>query len=294
MIYRNIYKKTLHEISKKGQWKTGTKGRYMELQGYAFKRNAKSVLYDLLSLVQVSDKAINSELAWYFAGDKSIASLIENGNNQWMKPVFKYAKKEGKLPVGIEDFTQFKEYINQNLDKLHTPEFAELLSTGYSYPYYFAKCFQPCWNGVKKAPDSRNNEIYLGSDESLNKHDTAQNPCVSNIHFLADGDTLNVNVVWRSCDFSAGFIYDLIEMYILLYSIATAIGYKVGYINAFFGTVHIYENNYETTLALLDAPLNKKWKAEITSSKADLDNNIAPTISIENSKSNALKIKLNA
>lgn len=113
-----------------------------------------------------------------------------------------------------------------------------------SYPTYFEQLPKLIDKINNEKRSSKNYVLFLGS----NNTESNQQPCLSLIQFQIDNNKLIVSAYQRSSDASLGLPSDIYHLYL----ISKQIKVKLKSITLFLGNVHIYENNIEPTLKLLD------------------------------------------
>ena len=113
-----------------------------------------------------------------------------------------------------------------------------------SYPTYFEQLPKLIDKINKEKRTSKNYILFLGS----NNTESNQQPCLSLIQFQIDNGKLVVSAYQRSSDASLGLPADIYHLYL----ISKQINIKLKSITLFLGNVHIYENNIESTMNLLE------------------------------------------
>lgn len=118
-----------------------------------------------------------------------------------------------------------------------------------SYPTYFEKLPKLIEKINKEKRNSKNYVMFLGSTDS----ESNQQPCLSLIQFQIDNGKLLLSAYQRSSDASLGLPSDLYHLYL----ISKQINVPLKSITLFLANVHIYENNIESTNALLEGKQTK-------------------------------------
>lgn len=118
-----------------------------------------------------------------------------------------------------------------------------------SYPTYFEKLPSLINKINKEKRSSKNYVMFLGSTDA----ESNQQPCLSLIQFQIDRGKLVVTAYQRSSDANLGLPADIYHLYL----ISKQIDVPLKSITLFLGNVHIYENNIESTKALLKGDVVK-------------------------------------
>lgn len=113
-----------------------------------------------------------------------------------------------------------------------------------SYPTYFEQLPKLLDKINKEKRTSKNYVLFLGS----NNTESNQQPCLSLIQFQIDNGKLIVTAYQRSSDANLGLPADIYHLYL----ISKQINVPLKSITLFLGNVHVYENNIDSTKALLD------------------------------------------
>jgi thymidylate synthase len=113
-----------------------------------------------------------------------------------------------------------------------------------SYPTYFEQLPKLIEKINKERRTSKNYVLFLGS----NNTESNQQPCLSLIQFQIANGKLVVSAYQRSSDASLGLPSDIYHLYL----ISKQIGLPLKSITLFLANVHVYENNIDSTRALLD------------------------------------------
>ena len=113
-----------------------------------------------------------------------------------------------------------------------------------SYPTYFEKLPKLINKINSEKRSSKNYVLYLGANDT----ETNQQPCLSLIQFQIERGKLVLSAYQRSSDASLGLPSDIYHLYL----ISRQINIKLKSITLFLGNVHIYENNINSTLELLE------------------------------------------
>lgn len=112
-----------------------------------------------------------------------------------------------------------------------------------SYPTYFEQLPKLIDKINKEKRNSKNYVLFLGS----NNTESNQQPCLSLIQFQVVNQKLVITAYQRSSDASLGLPSDIYHLYL----ISKQIKLQIKSITLFLGNVHIYDNNIESTKALL-------------------------------------------
>lgn len=113
-----------------------------------------------------------------------------------------------------------------------------------SYPTYFEQ-LPPLISKInKELRNSKNYVLFLGS----NNTESNQQPCLSLIQFQIENGKLIISAYQRSSDGSLGLPSDIYHLYL----ISKQINLPLKSIHLSLGNVHIYENNLENTIKLLE------------------------------------------
>jgi thymidylate synthase len=118
-----------------------------------------------------------------------------------------------------------------------------------SYPTYFEQLPKLIEKINKERRTSKNYVLFLGS----NNTESNQQPCLSLIQFQIANGKLVVSAYQRSSDANLGLPSDIYHLYL----ISKQIGLPLKSITLFLGNVHVYENNIDSTRALLDGEVVK-------------------------------------
>ncbi|MEI7489229.1 MAG: thymidylate synthase [Chryseobacterium sp.] len=113
-----------------------------------------------------------------------------------------------------------------------------------SYPTYFEQLPALIERINKEKRTSKNYILFLGS----NNTESNQQPCLSLIQFQIDRGKLVLSAYQRSSDANLGLPSDIYHLYL----ISKQINVPLKSITLFLGNVHIYEDNKDNTLKLLD------------------------------------------
>lgn len=113
-----------------------------------------------------------------------------------------------------------------------------------SYPTYFEQLPKLLEKINKEKRTSKNYVLFLGS----NNTESNQQPCLSLIQFQIENGKLLVTAYQRSSDANLGLPADIYHLYLISKQIAL----PLKSITLFLGNVHVYENNVESTQALLE------------------------------------------
>ncbi|MCC2590376.1 thymidylate synthase [Chryseobacterium sp. MFBS3-17] len=113
-----------------------------------------------------------------------------------------------------------------------------------SYPTYFEQLPDLIRKINREKRNSKNYVLFLGRNDT----ESNQQPCLSLIQFQADQGKLVVSAYQRSSDANLGLPADIYHLYL----ISRQIELPLRSITLFLGNVHIYENNLESTVTLLE------------------------------------------
>lgn len=113
-----------------------------------------------------------------------------------------------------------------------------------SYPTYLEK-LPPLIDKINREKrNSKNYVLFLGATEV----ESNQAPCLSLVQFQIDDDGLVISAYQRSSDENLGLPSDLYHLYLM----ARQIELPLKSITLNMGNVHIYENNIEKTVSLIN------------------------------------------
>lgn len=118
-----------------------------------------------------------------------------------------------------------------------------------SYPTYFEKLPGLISKINKEKRNSKNYVLFLGSTDA----ESNQLPCLSLIQFQIENNKLVVSAYQRSSDANLGLPADIYHLYL----ISRQIDVPLKSITLFLGNVHVYENNIDNTIALLEGSIPK-------------------------------------
>ncbi len=124
-----------------------------------------------------------------------------------------------------------------------------------SYPTYFQKLPPLIEKINKEKRTSKNYVLFLGATDA----ESNQAPCLSLIQFQIDDGELVLSAYQRSSDASLGLPADIYHLYL----IAKQLDIPLKSITLNIGNVHVYENNIEGTLALLDGDESVKFELNV-------------------------------
>ena len=164
----------------------------------------------------------------------------------------KIAKKKlgAELELYFKGITDVKEYnkIGINWWDYCAPELIN------SYPTYFSK-LPALINKINTEKRSSKNYVLFIGETGV---PTNQLPCLSLIQFQISDNKLHMTVFQRSADSSLGLPSDIYQMYL----ISKLINVELANITFFIGNAHIYENNIENTIKLLNGE-NPKFSLNV-------------------------------
>jgi thymidylate synthase len=113
-----------------------------------------------------------------------------------------------------------------------------------SYPTYFEQLPDLIKKINKEKRNSKNYVLFLGKNDT----ESNQQPCLSLIQFQISDGKLIVSAYQRSSDANLGLPADIYHLYL----ISRQIDVPLKSITIMFGNVHIYENNKEATMKLIE------------------------------------------
>ena len=124
-----------------------------------------------------------------------------------------------------------------------------------SYPTYFEKLPPLIEKINREKRNSKNYVLFLGATNA----ESNQAPCLSLVQFQIDDGELVVSAYQRSSDANLGLPSDIYHLYLM----ARQIDVPLKSITLFLGNVHIYENNIEKTISLLDGNEGVKFELNV-------------------------------
>lgn len=113
-----------------------------------------------------------------------------------------------------------------------------------SYPTYLEKLPPLIARINREKRNSKNYVLFLGATEA----ESNQAPCLSLVQFQIDDGGLVISAYQRSSDANLGLPSDLYHLYLM----ARQIELPLKSITLNMGNVHIYENNIEKTVCLIN------------------------------------------
>lgn len=113
-----------------------------------------------------------------------------------------------------------------------------------SYPTYFEQLPDLIKKINKEKRNSKNYVLFLGKNDT----ESNQQPCLSLIQFQISDGKLIVSAYQRSSDANLGLPADIYHLYL----ISRQIDLPLKSITIMFGNVHVYENNKEATIKLIN------------------------------------------
>ena len=148
-------------------------------------------------------------------------------------------KLEKELELYMNGITNIIEYNNNNINwwDYCSPDLIN------SYPTYF-KDLQKLINKINTLKPSKNYILFIGNTTAF----TNQLPCLSLMQFQIQNNKLFITVYQRSADCNLGLPSDLYQVFL----ISKMINLKLSNITFFIGNAHIYENNINETIKLLE------------------------------------------
>lgn len=124
-----------------------------------------------------------------------------------------------------------------------------------SYPTYFEKLPPLIEKINREKRNSKNYVLFLGATNA----ESNQAPCLSLVQFQIDEGALVVSTYQRSSDANLGLPADIYHLYLM----ARQIDVPLKSITLFLGNVHIYENNIDKTISLLDGNEGVKFELNV-------------------------------
>ena len=124
-----------------------------------------------------------------------------------------------------------------------------------SYPTYFEKLPPLIEKINREKRNSKNYVLFLGATNA----ESNQAPCLSLVQFQIDDGELVVSAYQRSSDANLGLPADIYHLYLM----ARQIDVPLKSITLFLGNVHLYENNIEKTISLLDGNEGVKFELNV-------------------------------
>lgn len=118
-----------------------------------------------------------------------------------------------------------------------------------SYPTYFEQLPDLIRKINKEKRNSKNYVLFLGKNDT----ESNQQPCLSLIQFQIERGKLLLSAYQRSSDANLGLPADIYHLYL----ISKQVDLPLKSIDLFLGNVHIYENNLDSTMKLLDGSVVK-------------------------------------
>lgn len=144
----------------------------------------------------------------------------------------------------------------QGMDKYVNP-FTRRFDGGYGPSISIGVSY--CLAMLAKDPDTRRAWIPIMDKTHLVRMiETNDYPCNPSISFVIRGGRLDMTVVTRSQDLFYGYIYDQLEFHMLLGMMATALKYKVGEVNHYVQSLHLYERDWANANECAEYPVNCK------------------------------------
>lgn len=113
-----------------------------------------------------------------------------------------------------------------------------------SYPTYFEQLPDLIKKINKEKRNSKNYVLFLGKNDT----ESNQQPCLSLIQFQIDQGKLAVSAYQRSSDANLGLPADIYHLYL----ISRQVELPLKSISIFLANVHVYENNQENTMKMLN------------------------------------------
>lgn len=121
-----------------------------------------------------------------------------------------------------------------------------------SYPTYFERLPKLVERINREKRSSKNYVLFLGETNV----ETNQAPCLSLVQFQIEDGQLLLTAYQRSSDASLGLPADIYHLYL----ISRQIELPLHSITLFLGNVHIYKNNIEKTISLLNGEEGVKFE----------------------------------
>ncbi len=113
-----------------------------------------------------------------------------------------------------------------------------------SYPTYFEQLPDLIKKINKEQRNSKNYVLFLGKNDT----ESNQQPCLSLIQFQIDKGKLVLSAYQRSSDANLGLPADIYHLYL----ISQKVNLPLKSITLFLGNIHVYENNRDKTVELLE------------------------------------------
>ena len=124
-----------------------------------------------------------------------------------------------------------------------------------SYPTYFEKLPPLIARINREKRNSKNYVLFLGETGA----ESNQAPCLSLVQFQIDDGELVLSAYQRSSDANLGLPADIYHLYLM----ARQIDLPLKNITLNLGNVHIYENNLERTMLLLEGDESVKFDLNV-------------------------------
>ncbi len=124
-----------------------------------------------------------------------------------------------------------------------------------SYPTYLEKLPPLIERINKERRSSKNYVLFLGSTGA----ESNQAPCLSLVQFQIEDGELVLSAYQRSSDANLGLPADIYHLYLM----ARQINFPLKSITLNLGNVHIYENNLERTIELLNGYEDVKFELNV-------------------------------
>lgn len=124
-----------------------------------------------------------------------------------------------------------------------------------SYPTYFEKLPPLLAKINRERRNSKNYVLFLGETNA----ESSQAPCLSLVQFQIEDGELVVSAYQRSSDANLGLPADIYHLYLM----ARQVDMPLRSITLNLGNVHIYENNLEPTVRLLEGRDDVKFELNV-------------------------------
>lgn len=124
-----------------------------------------------------------------------------------------------------------------------------------SYPTYFEKLPALIAKINRERRNSKNYVLFLGTTDA----ESNQFPCLSLVQFQIDDGELVLSAYQRSSDANLGLPADIYHLYLM----SREIDIPLKSITLNLGNVHIYENNIDKTLCLLNGDEGGRFELNV-------------------------------
>lgn len=212
-----LYVKILKKLDEEGIERSPRGINTKELVGISVKLNNPRTRFITEPLRRHSLKYIVNETKWYLSGDRKVDKISQ------------HAKIWASL---IDDIGE----VNSN----------------YGEKLFYKKVndktqFEHLIEELKKDINSRRAIFFLNLfDEDYKKmHFTKDFPCTVFGQFIVISGKLNLFMSQRSCDAIYGLCNDIVFFSLVQEMLAKKLGIEIGFLEYFYGSLHIYENMFE-------------------------------------------------